>query len=148
MTRNSVGPRLRRVVGAAWIAASIALAPAAALAQSGGLAGSLVHLFTSTSTPDGNQAVAGTLYGAAVRFVVQNADGNPSTIGAADRIRFFSIARGASQLQFASPAGATREQFQQWALVKGVTPIDVGYKYSDGGGIRGHSIFLQGHFGF
>jgi len=33
-------------------------------------------------------------------------------------------------------------------LVKGVTPIDVGYKYSDGGGIRGHSIFLQGHFGF
>ena len=30
MTRNSVGPRLRRVVGAAWIAASIALAPAAA----------------------------------------------------------------------------------------------------------------------
>jgi len=115
MTRNSVGPRLRRVVGAAWIAASIALAPAAALAQSGGLAGSLVHLFTSTSTPDGNQAVAGTLYGAAVRFVVQNADGNPSTIGAADRIRFFSIARGASQLQFASPAGATREQFRQWA---------------------------------
>jgi hypothetical protein len=33
-------------------------------------------------------------------------------------------------------------------LVGGLTPIDVGYKHTGGGGVGSHSIFLQGNFAF
>src|SRR4051794_7380438 len=64
----------RRFRGAALIAALLATVPTAAVAQSGGLGGALVTLFNS---PDGaTQIVRGTLYGASVRFEIDNVDGN------------------------------------------------------------------------
>jgi hypothetical protein len=33
-------------------------------------------------------------------------------------------------------------------LVRGVTPVDVGYKFSKTGLLKGHSIFIQGYFGW
>src|SRR5262249_24346219 len=31
-------------------------------------------------------------------------------------------------------------------LIRGITPVDIGYKISTGNGFRAHSIFLQGNF--
>jgi hypothetical protein len=33
-------------------------------------------------------------------------------------------------------------------LVGGLTPVDVGYKFSSGAGVEVHAVFLQGHFGW
>jgi hypothetical protein len=33
-------------------------------------------------------------------------------------------------------------------LIGGLTPVDIGYKYSNSTDIRAHSIFVQGYFGW